>query len=297
MRMPLKNRINLGHWLGAGLLLSVGMGLSSCEPGAIPSAPSASYQGTVLSPGDVAVVGFTTHGSQNDQFAFVLLKNVVTGTSVNLSDMNWDGSEFSESDGGVIVWTADKAYPAGTVVQALNTLNGGSGSTRSYAVNIYSAGSTATNVTSGSQSAGYGFNASSPIQVTTVANTGGGLTGLASAGDQILIYQGSTALGASASAVTFISGFTYGAAWLMGTPVPADATGADSYLPPGLTDGQNALAVTLAYGNGGYYDCANGTTGTQAALESLFNHQANWSLSMAPVDLPVPVLSCAITVQ
>ena len=295
--MSLNKKQNRRSLNGVLYLCLSGFLALSCKPAGVPSAPSAGGMGTLLSAGDAAILGFTTHGTQNDQFAFVILKNVAAGTRLNISDMNWDGSEFSLSDGGVIVWTADRDYPAGTIVQALDTANGGASSTHSYAVNVYSGGETFTNVTGGSQSAGYTFNSSSPVQVTTVANTGGGLTGLAAGGDQLILYQGSTVLGAAASGITFVGAFNYGAAWLTGSPVPADATGADSYLPPGLADGQNAVAVTLPYDNGGYYNCSNGTMGNEAALGALLNNQANWVLSMGPSDLPVPVVSCGITGQ
>ena len=45
------------------------------------------------------------------------------------------------------------------------------------------------------------------------------------------------------------------------------ATGAYSYLPPGLTDGSTAMAVTDPVGNGGHYDLAQGAAGTEAVLE------------------------------
>jgi len=254
---------------------------------------------TVLSAGDAAIVGFATKGTQNDQFAFVILRAVGTGTHVNISDMNWDGNEFSESDGGVIVWTADKAYPAGTLVQVLPTSNGDSHSTHAYAVNIYSAGATYTNVTgTGAQSGTYAFNSSSPIQVVTVANTGGGLTGLAKEGDQLIAYQGSTSLGASAASVTFLGALNYGASWSLGTPTPVDygENQGESYLPPGLADGQNAIAVPSSYGKGGYYNCAHGTTGSETSLGALLNNRSNWVLSMSSSDLPIPVLSCGLSV-
>jgi hypothetical protein len=258
----------------------------------------------------VAVIGFTTKGTENDQFAFVLLRAVGAGTQINFSDMNWDGYGFTDSDGGVIVWTADQAYPAGTIVQALDTANGGSSSTTCYAVTIYGGGITTGNVTGGSQSAGYTFDPSSPVSLVTVANTGGGLTGLSSTGDQVFTFQGSTALpeapGYTTGPVTFISALTYGASWSTGTPTPApsptavydyyDSNPGASYLPTGLTDGQNAIAFT-SFGFGGYYNCASGTTGSETQMGQLINTVVNWTIMPAKSDLPVPVISCALTVQ
>jgi hypothetical protein len=73
---------------------------------------------------------------------------------------------------------------------------------------------------------------------------------------------------------------------------------ANTYLPPGLTNGQTAMSInTLSVGNGGYYNCANGNTGTEAAVGALLNNSANWTIQMTPADLPIPVISCGITVQ
>src|SRR5262249_50645362 len=131
----------------AGTPTSVPAGTPTVTPTPYPSNP------TVLAAGDVVLLGFTTKGTENDQFAFVVLKAIGAGTQVNISDMNWDGAKFATADGGVIVWSADRNYPAGTVVQVLPTSDGSLSSTHSYAVNIYSAGVTYTNVTgSGTQS-------------------------------------------------------------------------------------------------------------------------------------------------
>jgi hypothetical protein len=274
---------------------------SVLSPTSTPT-PSAGT-GTVLSPGDVAILGFTVHGTANDQFAFVLLKAVTAGTQINISDQNWLGYQFGTFDGGVIEWIADQNYPAGTIIQALPTTNGSASSTKAYAVNIYSAGVTYSNVATATVTPGtYAVNPSSPVSLVTVSNTGGGITGMSANGDQLLIYQGSTALAASASAVTFVGGLTYGAPWLTGTPTPTIAAtiavNANTYLPPGLTNGQNAIAIpTLNVGNGGYYNCSAGTTGNETQLGALLNNLSNWTIQMTPVDLPIPILACGITVQ
>jgi hypothetical protein len=251
---------------------------------------------TSLSAGDAALVAFTTKGTQNDQFAFILLKPVGAQTEINISDENWDGTEFGTSDGAMITWVSDKPYPAGTLVQVLNTSDGSDVSTHSYAVNIYSEGQTFTNVTGpGSQTGSYAFDPASPIQVTTVANTGGGLTGW-SMGDQFFLFQGPANLAETAAGVTFISALTYDTAWLTGTPTPTLAIGADTYLPSGLTNGINAMALTVSVGNGGVYNCAV-TSDTPANLSAALNNPANWSLAPSWRDLPLPALSCAISVQ
>jgi len=277
------------------LLLAASMAMGvSCAAQKIPTAPKG---GTGLGPGDVALVGFSTSGNQSDYFAFALLKAVVKGSFLSLTDENWTGSALGLSDGAIITWSADKDYPAGTVVETLPTSDGSKSSTYSYAVKILSGGATYTNVTGpGNQAGTYAVDASSPIQVITVANTGGGLTGWSS-GDQFLFFQGPAVLGEGASGITFLGAVTYNTDWLTGTPNASLATGAGCYLPPGLTDHVNAMAITLTVGKGGYYNCANGTTGTAAALAALFYDQSKWTLNMSTGDLPDPVLTCAITVQ
>jgi hypothetical protein len=228
-----------------------------------------------------------------------MLKAVTAQTQIDISDENWDGTEFGLSDGAMITWVADKTYPAGTLVQVLPTSNGDSSSTYSYAVNIYSAGATYTNVTGpGEETSTYAIDPTSPIQVTTVQNTGGGLTGWSS-GDQVFLFQGGPAtVGETAAGVTFLGGLTYNTPWLTGTPTPTLATGANTYLPPGLTDTVNAVALNIpaGVGNGGVYDCTV-ITGTAAALSAAINTQANWSTSPAWNDLPQPALSRSLNVQ
>jgi hypothetical protein len=190
----------------------------------------------------------------------------------------------------MITWVADRAYPKGTLVQVLPTSDGSSGSTHSYAVEIYSGGSTYTNVTGpGNQMGTFAFAPNGPIQVTTVANTGNGLTGWSS-GDQFFLFQGPADLAESATGLRFLAGLTYTTPWLTGTPTPAAATGADTYLPPGLTDRGNAVALTQTIGNGGVYDLSL-STGTASQLAAAINNPANWTLNPSWKDLPRPAIS------
>ena len=271
------------------LMAALGRGrLFTARPKPIPVTPVVAPEaGTALLAGDVALVAFTTEGTQNDQFAFVLLKAVSAGTQVNLSDENWTGSGFGTSDGGHDHLDRRPFLRGGhSWCRPYPTSDGSKSSTHACAVNIYSAGVTYSNVTGpGNQAGTYAFDLESPIQVVTVDNTGNGLTGW-SGGDQFLFFQGPAVVGESGAGVTFLGAMTYNQPWLTGTPTPSLATGAYSYLPPGLTDGSTAMAVTDPVGNGGYYDLAQGAAGTEAVLEALLNNQANWVLSMPGVDLP-----------
>ena len=89
--------------------------------------------GTVLAPGDIAIVGYNASGG--DKFAFVVLTDIAAGTVVNFTDAGWDstlaggGSGFAPSattSDGAISWTAPSEIPAGTVIQFdANEPNGG----------------------------------------------------------------------------------------------------------------------------------------------------------------------------
>ncbi|MBN4051582.1 hypothetical protein JYU16_02095 [bacterium AH-315-M05] len=62
---------------------------------------------TELSAGDIAIVGFNT--TDPDEFTFVLLTDVVAGTTINFTDRGWksDNTFYPTSTGeGVVIWTA-----------------------------------------------------------------------------------------------------------------------------------------------------------------------------------------------
>lgn len=289
-------------FLHRATLLSMTILLASCSAQKIPTAvsPATTPSGpTALAAGDVAFVGFTTHGTQNDQFAFALLRPVGSGTSINITDQNWNGTRFIDIDGGVVRWTSDRAYPAGTVVQVLPTSNGAQSSVHAYAVNIYSAGTTVTNVTGpGAQSGTYAFDPGSSIQVLTVTNSGGGLTGLKPEGDQLIAYQGPVTLEAAAPGVTFLAALNYGAEWITTVPptVPVGDNG-NCVLPQGLMDGTSAVAFSSGWGNGGVYDGSVGTSGGAKALDAAINGSGHWRLSLTGKDLPVPVVPGGFVVR
>ena len=71
---------------------------------------------TSLSTGDIAFVGFNL--DSNDDFAFVLLKDVDASTEIRFTDqgVNNPGTFVSFSGDGEMVWTSGSALSAGTVV-------------------------------------------------------------------------------------------------------------------------------------------------------------------------------------
>lgn len=124
------------------------------------------------------------------------------------------------------------------------------------------------------------------IEGTTV--TGGGtmsvgLTGLATGGDQILAYQGSS------SSPTFIAAISSNTWITTGT-----TTSNNSYLPTGLTNSVNSLDFD-SHEDNGYY---TGTlTGTKSELLGQINDDSKWSRSGSLQTHPVWYASTAPSVS
>ena len=70
---------------------------------------------TVLSPGDIALVGFNF--DDPDELAFVLLRNIGSGTQISFTDNGWLSSNAFRTGEGVFTWTAPSDLAAGTVVK------------------------------------------------------------------------------------------------------------------------------------------------------------------------------------
>ncbi len=95
--------------LGALALIALWM-LLPAGAAAAPSAP----QATVLSPGDIAIIGFNFDNP--DQFAFVLLTDITAGTEIHFTDDGWLASGGFRTGEGEDIWTASADMSAGTVV-------------------------------------------------------------------------------------------------------------------------------------------------------------------------------------
>ncbi len=111
---------------------------------------------TTLVAGDIAFSGYIS-SNPTDEFSFVLLKNIVTGTSINFTDNGWTGTAFRPGE-GTITWVSNNNYVAGTEIKI--------------------AGSTATLASSG--------NSAGTVNVTTAL-------ALSTTGDQVFAYQGTAA--------------------------------------------------------------------------------------------------------
>ncbi|MGI0491831.1 hypothetical protein ACN4EG_08460 [Alkalinema pantanalense CENA528] len=81
---------------------------------------------TILTPGDIAIVGYITNGSP-DSFSFVNLVPLEAGTVIYFTDNGWMGSAFrgsSATDGdgneNLIRLTVNSTIAAGTVISSLD---------------------------------------------------------------------------------------------------------------------------------------------------------------------------------
>lgn len=73
----------------------------------------ASFSQTTLTAGDIAIIGFNT--DDPDQFLFVPLVDLSTGTQIKFTDNGWNGSSLTTNE-GTFTWTASAAINKGTVI-------------------------------------------------------------------------------------------------------------------------------------------------------------------------------------
>jgi hypothetical protein len=66
---------------------------------------------TSLQPGDIAFTGVNMDGT--DQFSFVFLIDIESGTEIKFTDNGWMADNSWRSGEGVQVWTADRSYSKG----------------------------------------------------------------------------------------------------------------------------------------------------------------------------------------
>ncbi|MGQ0697452.1 MAG: SdiA-regulated domain-containing protein [Panacagrimonas sp.] len=91
----------------AGLIGPDALNFTTATPGAPPP--------TVLSAGDVLFMGI--NADEVDAFAFVLLRDVAAGTQIGFTDKDYSASSPTfPTNEAAFTWTANVAYPAGTIV-------------------------------------------------------------------------------------------------------------------------------------------------------------------------------------
>lgn len=201
-----------------------------------------------INPGDIAVIGFNSDGGSglNKDFTVVTLASIASGETIYITDRGISGGTFNNSftSEGTATFSVTSAIPAGTVIMFTVT----SGSSPSVVANPSSYGT---------------------ITVSGWTATIPGNSPWAGIGDQILIYQ---------SGPTFIFGFNnsgYGAASSNGWHTGSNTSNAFSNIPPGLTNGTNAIGFV----GGTHVDNViyNGTkTGNKTTLLAAISNSSNW---------------------
>ena len=168
---------------------------------------------TTLAPGDLILV--TVNSDSPDNFDFVPLVDIASGTVISFTDKPWTGTEISTSSGeGIKIYTASSSINAGTVISF-------------------------SGITEGDWL------------------PGGGTFNIANNGDNILVFQGSSAT------PSFILGFGFGSStpWIsVGTPGTEN-----SYIPSTLSEVANTI-VTFGTIDNYQYKISSGLTGTKIEL-------------------------------
>src|SRR5205085_12095896 len=75
----------------------------------LPAAPS------TLNAGDIGFSGYTS--TQTDEFSFVLLRNIGSGTVINFTNNGWLSTNVFRAGEQTVTWTSNAAYPAGTEIK------------------------------------------------------------------------------------------------------------------------------------------------------------------------------------
>ncbi|WP_276132228.1 PKD-like domain-containing protein [Polluticoccus soli] len=219
---------------------------------------------TTLTAGDVAIVGYNSDDPTNDDFSFILLKDITAGTTINFTDFGWcsgagftgfqsanpapcgAGSFGSYSD-GAITWTATSALTCGTQVrvQCRNSLSASTGTVTG-------------------------------LQATF--NVATDYMSLAIGGDQIFAFQGSM------SSPTFITGISMNGAW-DATLAQCTFTSGQSTLPAALSASTSVEIIPEV--DNAIYNCLV-TMNSPANLRAAIFNVSNWNVNdAATFTLPI----------
>jgi Secretion system C-terminal sorting domain len=226
---------------------------------------------TTLVAGDIAVVGYVGNGTVagNDQFSFVLLRDITATTAIKFTDNAWLRTSPTagswRTGEGIITWTSQSALATGTEVTIVF------GTTITTTSRFQG-----TNVTAG-----------------TVAGTA---LSFSANGDQVVAYQGSDS---SPTFITALHKNVYTSS-IGGEPTTNAAIWEGSYstanscgLPTGLTTGVNAMWI----GTEGQLNterdnmrltCGTLDLSTVAKIKAIVYNQANYTLSDDAPGFTIP---------
>ena len=195
---------------------------------------------TSLTAGDIAFTGIQTDAP--DTFSFVLLTNVVAGTSITFTDNGWGSGSFAINTENTVIATFGSAYAPGAhfVISDATT-----------SATFFLVGTT-----------------------TVAGTTTGNLSGLSAGGDSILAFQGSAPT--SDTATNWIAGINTRS--FAASPTNTN----QSNLPSALTVGVNAIQIsnTSADIDNSSYNKTT-FSGSVAQIRADVNAIANWSTNDA----------------
>jgi hypothetical protein len=204
---------------------------------------------TTLSPGDIVISVYNEDG--DDDFAFVLLTDIASGTVIKFTDDGWlpEAGEFRDSEGEV-TWTATSDLPKGTeiIIYAPGDLGSGPGISTNFG---------------------------------TAVESDNSFSIAASSGDQIIAFQGDKAT--SPTPIYMFDSSTSGLETL-----DADVSAnEDSGLPTGLTSGTTAYVVGSATQDNFQYNCPSISDATAANILASFMNGSNYTSSTTTTYAPV----------
>ena len=202
------------------------------------------FSQTTLSAGDVCIVGFwadadgSSSNINDDAFAICPMVDLQAGTVIYITDLGWSQSTSSLYNNGVPpVGEYIITYVAPMRIYAGTVLYW-------YANSAY-----------GTSSSGF-----------SGAQSGSGFSSIT---DQILLYQGTS----EASPTTFIFAVNFGSlTWATSGLITTNT----SYLPPGLTNGVNALNFTTVTSLENY-SYTGPTSGNMTTLRDNIKNFSNWT--------------------
>jgi large repetitive protein len=233
---------------------------------------SAVFAQTTLVAGDIAFTGYNTDDNTvngptaNDDFSFILLKNITSGTVIYFTDFGWRsdapafqtanpcGASTGATSDGIIQWTATSDLAYGTQIRIRCRTN--------------------LSATLGSVTG---------IQATF--NVATDYLSLASGGDQVFAYQGTFA------APTLLAGISANGPW-DATLTDCQFSSAMSTLPAALSSNSYAVAITPEVDNARLKSSVM-LTGNAATDITAIHDAANWDVNDVTAFLLPPVLTAA----
>ncbi len=235
------------------------------------------YAQTVLTPGDICMVGYYRVSGTNAGFSFVTLRKITKGTFVYFTDKGTNGTNgWIDSNEGYLKWTIGNAsgqdLEAGAIVTVVSPQSAGG-----MAVNMRNAGGATSTITAEF------VNSSSPSNGFS----------LGAGGDPILVFQTKSAdknfdqitdVKLPIAEVNFITGITTDYNPLTINSItkwnnengPTSAN--ESTVPPGLANGTDCISLGTAGMNENYALYTGPLNGSKQQIAANINDAGNWNL-------------------